>query len=239
MAKPEEKVQGPTTIDGLSGYLVTVLDPNSVAAEAYRSLRTNLIYSLVDNPPRLIVITSSGSGESKSTVCANLGVALAQAGKNTLVIDGDLRRPVMHDIFDLRMEGGLADVLAGESTPQEAYKEPLPDLAFKVLTAGAVPPNPVELLGSRRLTEYLAGVRERFDYVLVDTAPAGLVSDPAIIAAQADGVLLTFNAQKTRRGDLRRAMRSLTAVGADVLGTVMTNVSASKGDRYQSYQSLG
>jgi capsular exopolysaccharide synthesis family protein len=217
--------------DGLAGRLVTVLDPTSAAAEAYRTLRTNLLYAaFVDEPPKVIVLTSPGPGEGKSTTCANLGVALAQAGKNTLILDCDLRKPVMHKFFGLRNLHGIVDVLAGERSLQESWKEPVERL--KVVPVGTIPPNPTELLGTRRFSELLASFREEFDYVLVDAAPVGLVSDPAILATQGDGVLLVSDAQNTRKGAVRQAVRSLEAVGASVLGTVMNNVSASEGSYY-------
>jgi len=218
-------VQREAKSDDLSGYLVTVLDPTSAASEAYRTLRTSLLYALVDDTPaKVIVVTSPDySAKGKSTVCANLGVVLAQAGKNTLIVDCDFRRPVLHEIFGLHSPQGIVDILAGEHDPQEIYQEPLPDSCLKVLTAGTPPPNPAELLGSRRFSEFLASVREEFDYVLIDSPPTGPVSDPAILATQGDGVLLTLDAKKTRKGDVRRSVRSLTAVGANVLGTVMSN----------------
>jgi len=215
-----------TKSDNLSGYLVAVLDPTGTATEAYRTLRTSLLYALVDDtPPKVIVVTSPDySARGKSTVCANLGVVLAQAGKNTLIVDCDFRRPVMHEIFGLRGTQGITDILAGGHSPQEAYQEPLPDLCLKILTVGTLPPNPTELLSSQRLSEFLASVREEFDYVLIDSPPTGLASDTAVLATQGDGVLLTLDAKKTRKGDVRRTVRSLTAVGATVLGTVMNNV---------------
>jgi len=216
----------------ISESLVTVLDPASVAAEAYRALRTSLLYTQVDTPPKVIVVTSPGSAEGKSTVCANLGVVLAQVGKSTLIIDCDFRRPVMHEIFGLNNTRGIADVLLGEHIPQKIYQEPLTGLDLKVLPVGPLPPNPAELLSSRRLAEFLASVRERFDYVLIDSSPTGLVSDPTVLATQGDGVLLTLDARRTRKGDLRRAVRDLRAVGANVLGTVMNNARGSTGGYY-------
>ena len=214
----------------LSWRLVTLLDPASVAAEDYRSLRANLLYALVDDPPKVIVLTSPGPREGKSTTCANLGVVLAQADKRTLILDCDLRKPVMHRIFELRNLRGVVNVLAGQRTLQEVWQEPLSGL--KVVTVGPVPPNPTELLSSRRFAELLASVREDFDYVLIDAPPVELVSDPAILATQGDGVLLVLNAQDTRKGSLRDSMRSLETVGASVLGTVMNNVKRSKGNYY-------
>lgn len=150
----------------LSGRLVTALDPFGAASEDYRTLRTNLLYTLVDTPPKVIVVTSPGPAEGKSTTCANLGTALSQMNKNTLIVDCDLRRPTIHKIFGLRNLRGIVNVLAGEYTPQEVYREPLEGL--KAVTTGSLPPNPVELLGSRRFSEVIGQVRREFDYVLLD-----------------------------------------------------------------------
>ena len=209
----------------LSGHLATVGEPAGAASECYRGLRTNLLYSSVDDPPKVIVFTSPGPKEGKSTTCANLGVVLAQAEKSTLIVDCDLRKPAIHEFFGLRNVCGVVNVLAGEYKLQEVWKEPLPGL--KVVCAGPVPPNPAELLTSGHLSDFLASAREEFDYVLVDAPPVGLISDPAILATQGDGVLLLVDAQNTRKVSVRQAMRSLEAVGANVLGTVVNNVGTS------------
>jgi receptor protein-tyrosine kinase len=210
----------------LAGRLVTVLDPTSVAAEAYRTLRTNLLYSaFVDERAKVIVVTSHGPGEGKSTTCANLGVVLAQAGKNVLILDCDFRKPIIHRFFGLRNVVGVVDVLAGERKLQDVEAEPVKGL--RVMPVGHIPPNPSELVGNPRFSELLASLREQFDYVLIDAPPVGLVSDPAILATQGDGVLLVSDAQNTRKGFVRQSMRSLEAVGARVLGTVMNNVKVS------------
>jgi capsular exopolysaccharide synthesis family protein len=216
--------------DDLSRSLVTSHDPTCAASEAYRVLRTNLLYSLVDLPPKVIVTTSPGPHEGKSTTCANLAVVLTQAGKQVLLVDCDLRRPVVHKVFGLRNFRGLVSVLAGEHSLQDVSHEPLPGL--KVVTVGPVPPNPAEHLGSRRFAELLDGARAEFDYVLLDAPPTELVTDPAIVSTQSDGVLLVLDAQSTRKGAVRQAMRSLEGVGANVIGTVMNNVKASRGGYY-------
>jgi receptor protein-tyrosine kinase len=200
----------------------------SAASEAYRTLRTNLFYTLVDDPPKVIVLTSPGPGEGKSTTCANLGVVLAQADRETLIVDCDFRKPVMHRFFGLRNLYGIVDVLVKERDLQAVWAEPVEGL--KVVPVGSIPPNPTELLGTRRFSELLAWFRKEFDYVLVDAPPIGPVSDPAILATQGDGILLVSDAQSTRKESVRHAMRSLKAVGADVLGTVMNNVKPSKDD---------
>jgi capsular exopolysaccharide synthesis family protein len=216
--------------DDRSGQLVTVTSPDHAASEAYRTLRTNLLYALADTQPKVIVITSPGPMVGKSITCANLGVVLAQAYKSTLILDCDFRKPVIHKVFGLRNVFGVVDVLVGERSLQEIWQEGLPGL--KVGTAGSIPPNPTELLSSSRFAQLLEQVRQEFDYVLLDVPPMQLVSDPAILATQGDGVLLVIDSQNTRRGSARQAMRGLEGVGAYVLGTVVNNVKASRGNLY-------
>jgi receptor protein-tyrosine kinase len=177
------------------------------------------------------MITSPGRGEGKTTTCTNLGVALSQGNNNTLIVDCDLRRPTVHKMFDLRNLNGLVNVAVGEYGLQEVCHEPLPQL--KVLTAGPLPPNPGELLSSKPFAELIHQTRQQFEYVLIDVPPVQLVSDALIVARHGDGVVLAFNAQDTRKGSVRQSVRSLNAVGARILGTVMNNVKVSTPDYYQ------
>jgi capsular exopolysaccharide synthesis family protein len=226
---PERRRRDDATHD-----LVTVHDPSGAASEAYRMLRTNLFYALIDYPPKVIVLTSANLGEGKSTTAANLGVTLAQADKNVLILDCDLRRPRLHSMFGLNNTRGLVDILAGGNRVEAVWREPIPGV--KLICAGPPPPNPAELLSSRRLAEFLAEMRERFDYVLVDAPPVG-VADSAVLAVQGDGVLLVLDAQGTRKGPLRQALRGLRGVGANVLGTVMNNFEVTRGGK-SSYGQL-
>jgi capsular exopolysaccharide synthesis family protein len=210
--------------------LVTLLDPAGVASEAYRSLRTSLLYAAVDAPPTVILITSPGPQDGKSTTCANLAVVLAQADKQTLVIDGDLREPGLHRFFDMPNVSGVVDVLAGEYELLEVCKEPIPGL--HIMSAGPIPPNPAELLSSGRFSELVGQARRLFDYVLIDSSPTGLASDPMIIATRADGVLLVLDFEGTSKGSLRKAMRNLEAVGANVLGTVVNKAPKAESGHY-------
>ncbi len=222
----------------LSQRLITLLEPSSKASEAYRTLRTNLLYSYVDLPLKVIALTSHSSAEGKSTTCANLGVVLAQAEKRTLIVDCDLRRPVLHKVFGLRNLRGIVNFLAGEYSLQEVWQQtPLRHLT--VLTVGPIPPNPAELLSSKRFAEFVGQVRQEFDYVLLDAPPVYLFSDAAILATQADGTLIVLDAQSTRKAAIRQVVRSLNTVGANILGTVMNNVEASKGDYYYSSYTQG
>ena len=213
-----------------SERLVTLLDPAGVASEAYRSLRTSLLYAVADAPPRVILITSPGAADGKSTTCANLAMVLAQADKETLVIDGDLREPSLHRIFGVPNVSGVVNVLAGEHDLLEVCREPFPSL--KAISTGPIPPNPAELLSSDRFAELVVQARRLFDYVLIDSPPTGLVSDPMIIATQADAVLLVLDSEGTSKRSLRKAMRNLEAVGANVLGTVINKVRMAKTSPY-------
>jgi capsular exopolysaccharide synthesis family protein len=221
-AQSKHQVQRKPKSHGLSESLITVHAPTSASAEAYRTLGTKLLLTRAVSRPRVIVTTSPGSREGRSITCANLGVVLARANENTLILDCDFRTPAMHELFGLDNLCGVTDVLAGQYTLHEVWQKPLPSLT--VVTAGAMPLDPVELLTSSRFADFLHHVRKEFDYVLIDTASAGSVSDPAILASLSDGVLLVLDAQSTPKVSVRRSVRSLEAVGANILGTVMNNV---------------
>jgi capsular exopolysaccharide synthesis family protein len=201
--------------------LIALSAPGSAAWEAYRALRTNLLYPPTDIAPATIVVSSSKPGEGKSTICANLAVVLAQAEKEVLLVDGVLWKPMLHKLFAIQNTRGLMSVLMKQCAIEDAWHEPMPKL--KVLPAGPEPPDSTDLLGSERFAEFMRRVRERFDYVLVDAPPVDLGSDTAMLAAHSDGVLLVIDAKRTRKGSVRQSMRSLEAVGVEVLGTVMTN----------------
>jgi capsular exopolysaccharide synthesis family protein len=222
LSNPKRRMQRREEKTGdLSGRLVTLLDPDGVASEAYRSLRTSLLYTLVDAPPKVITVTSPGPREGKTTTCANLGVVLAQAGKNTLIVDCDLRKPEMQKIFGFRNLNGITNALADQPLSEVWQESPVPGL--KIVTSGPIPPHPAELLSSKRFSDLVNQMRLSFDYVLMDAPPVMAVSDPAILAVQGDAVLLVLDAQNTHEGSVRRSVRTLWSVGANVLGTVMNN----------------
>jgi capsular exopolysaccharide synthesis family protein len=216
-----------------TGALVTKADPAGTASEAYWSLRTNLLYAGVSRPLKVVLVTSPGHAEGKSTTCANLGGVLAQAGNNTLLIDADLRTPNLHEFFGVRNLRGVMNVLSGENKLSEVLVEPFPGL--KVAPAGPIPSNPSEFLGSNRFAALVDEARRLFDYVILDSPPVGLVPDPLAVATQADAVLLVLDAQGTRKDSLRKAMRSLKSVGAYVLGTVVNNVEESNSARHNGH----
>ena len=196
---------------------------NSAIAEAFRKLRTNLQFLAVDNPPRAIVLTSSMPSEGKSTTAINLALALAEGDQNVVLIDGDMRRPTLAKYLDLVGAVGFSTVLSGRASLEEALqKTRFPGLT--VLTAGAIPPNPSELLGSQSARKLLSDLRSQFDYVVVDSTPLLAVTDAAILAAGADAVLIMTRFGHTRRDQLLHAVGSLESVGAPLLGAVFTMV---------------
>ena len=207
---------------------------NSGIAEAFRKLRTNLQFLAVDNPPRVIVVTSSVPSEGKSTTAINIALALAEAEHSVALVDGDLRRPMLHKYLDLIGSVGFSTVLSGGATLDEALqKTRFPGLT--VLTSGAIPPNPSELLGSQSAKNLLSELRGRFDYVVVDSTPLLAVTDAAILAAGSDGVLIMARYGQTKREQLSHAVDSLQSVGAPLLGAVFTMMPTRGSASYSYY----
>ncbi len=194
---------------------------NSGISEAFRKLRTNLQFLAVDKKPRVIVVTSSMPSEGKSTTAINIALSLAEADHNVVLVDGDLRRPMLHNYLDLVGTVGFSTVLSARATLDDALqKTRFPGLT--VLTSGPVPPNPSELLGSQAAKNVLTELRSRYDYVIVDSTPLLAVTDAAILAASADGALIMARYGRTKRDQLAQAVGSLRDVGATLLGAVLT-----------------
>jgi non-specific protein-tyrosine kinase len=202
--------------------LVTVVKPRSPAAEAYRTLRTNLRFSGVDRPVRTVLFTSSVQDEGKSTVLANLGVAAAQAGTRVALLDCDLRRPSLHEIFELPNSTGFTSLFLEDSDEPPLQTTAVPGLC--VLSSGPLPPNPADLLASERFDAAIEAMQRTVDLVLVDSPPAAVVADASIIAPRLDGVVLVVDSRRTRRDKARRAQEQLERVHARILGVVLNNV---------------
>lgn len=204
---------------------------NSPIAEAFRKLRTNLQFLAIDNPPRVIVLTSSVPSEGKSTTAINIALALAEAEHKVVLVDGDLRRPTLHKYLELVGTVGFSTVLSGGVSLSEALqKTRFPGLS--VLTSGAIPPNPSEMLGSQTARKLLSELRSQFDYVIVDSTPLLAVTDAAILAAGSDGVLMMAKYGQTKRDQFTHAVGNLEDVGARVLGAVFTMMPTRGGSSY-------
>lgn len=202
--------------------LITLTDPRSAAAEAYRTLRTNLMFISVENPVQTLLVTSPADGEGKSLALANLAVTFAQAGNKTILVDADLRRPQQHEIWNIRNRG-LATMMLDDTA---LSNPPLTESGVEnlhILPAGDEPPNPADILSSTRMNEIIGVLKARAAYVLFDSPPVLAATDAALLGVKLDGSLLVVRAGSSRRDQTIRARQALEQVNARVLGAVLTN----------------
>ena len=213
--------------------LITVSHPRSPVSEAYRSLRTSVQFYSLDRPLQTILITSASPDEGKSTTLANLAVTFAENGRDVLAVDCDLRRPSLHQLFNLTNERGLTTAIAeGGQLAEQIRATDIPHL--RVIPSGPLPPNPAELLGSQRMDRVIEALRSLADIILFDAPPTNAVTDAAVLGAKMDGVLLVVSAGRTKRDHAIRAKRMLEKVNAKVLGVVLNNVKFD-GSMYLNY----
>lgn len=208
----------------ISDLLFTLTSPRSPISEAYRTLRTNLQFVSPDKPLRTLLVTSPGPEEGKSTMLANLAIAIAQGERTTILVDCDLRRPSLHRLFGLDHQRGLTTMIIEDTAMSNP---PLQDTAvpgLRLLASGPLPPSPSDLLGSRRMDRVLDALKERADMLLLDSPPVMAVSDAAILATKVDGVLLVVSAGQTKRDMVQAAKAKLEKVNANLLGAVLMNV---------------
>lgn len=201
--------------------LITLTDPRSPVSEAYRTLRTNLSFYSLDTPIRSLVVTSAAPGEGKSTTVANLAVTMAQSGRRTVLVDCDLRRPSLHTLFGLKESPGLTNVVLGELEKLPLQQTEVENLWL--LASGTKPPNPADLLGTRKIDQLIAQLREQADIVLFDAPPVVAVTDSVVLGAKVDGVLLVVSAGKTRRDHAERAKETLEKAKVRIVGVTLTN----------------
>lgn len=206
---------------------------HSASAESYRQVRTNLQFLDVDNPPRVLVVTSAMPGEGKTTTAVNLAHVLAEAGHRVGLVEGDLRRPRVARYLGLVEKVGITDVLAGRAQLEDVVQQTGSE-RVDVIASGPHPPNPSELLGSTQMRTLLQEMRRRYDYVVVDAPPLLPVTDAAVVSTVADGAIVVARYRRTRREQLARATDNLRAVDARVLGTIMNMVPA-RSDEYEYY----
>ena len=225
-------------IEGLAqnpDAIVTARNPKSPGAEAYRMLRTNLQFTSVGTPASSFVITSSSAGEGKSTTLANLGVAIAQAGKRVILVDTDLRRPSLHKFFGMTNAVGLTTMLLAEELHVEDFLSQSEWPNLRLLASGPRPPNPAELLNQNRMDEIIAQLQEVADVVLFDSPPVLAVADATILAAKLQGVVLVVDTGHTRREICQRAVEALRQVDARILGVVLNKMTRARSGYYYYY----
>lgn len=220
----------------LERNLIAADDPKSPISEQYRTIRTNIQFSFIDNTMRSLMVTSAGPGEGKSTTVANLAVTFAQQGKKVLLIDADLRKPTVHYTFRVNNYTGLTNVLTGAAALLPTCQETRVENLF-VLTSGPIPPNPAELLGSKAMEHCLEEAYHHFDLVIFDTPPVLAVTDAPILSHQCDGTVLVVASGKTEMEAALKAKELLQAANAKLLGVVLNQKKQKQGQYYYYYGS--
>lgn len=223
-----------TTTTNKMRHLIAKLNPRSPISEQYRAIRTNLQFSAIDEAIKTIVITSPGPSAGKSITAANLAVVYAQQGMKTLLIDADLRKPTVHYTFRLDNLRGLSSVLIGESSFEDAVEESDVD-NLQVLSCGPVPPNPAELLASKRMRELIDYVSEYYDFVIVDMPPILAVTDAKIVSQYVNGTLFVVRSGMTDKEELGKAYEVMNDGKARILGAVLNDVEKEDNAHYYYY----
>jgi capsular exopolysaccharide synthesis family protein len=203
--------------------LITLKEPRAAASEAFRALRTNLMFSSVERPITTLLVTSAAQGEDKSIVLANLAVTLAQTGNRTIIVDGDLRRPTQHEIWGVPNDRGLTTMMLEDAAMANPPLCPTEVENLSVLTTGPLPPVPADVLGSQKMTDVIGVLKARAHYILFDSPPVLAATDAALLGAKLDGTLLAIRAGASRRDQTARAKEALERVHVRILGAVLTN----------------
>jgi capsular exopolysaccharide synthesis family protein len=222
-------------IKELKDGLIALTEPRSPLVEGYRALRTNVQFSLVGNPSASILVTSAGPKEGKSTTLANLGTVMAQAGKTIILADTDLRRPTLHEFFEVPREPGLTDLLLEEEPEVGNYLRETKIEGLRLLPSGALPPNPSELLSSPQAARVLDDLKAQADVVLFDSPPVLAVTDATILSTKVRGVLLVLDAGTTRSDAAQQCREALKQVGTSILGVVLNRQKKGRGSHYYYY----
>jgi len=233
--KPAETAAGVNPLE----QSLLISRPNAPAAEAYRALRTAILLSSADDPLRVLLITSPLGGDGKSTITYNLAVAFAQHGRRVLILDADMRKPSAHTLFHAHKAPGLSEVLTGSAQFAEAMipHDSLPNLAL--LPSGTTPPNPAELLDSKRFDALIEEAKKQFDLIMIDSPPVLMVTDPVILSTKTDGAIIVLRSQKTTKPVLRRAVEVLHRSYGRKLGFVVNGMDTKSVEYYYTYGYYG
>lgn len=214
--------------------LITLKNPRSPISEQYRTIRTNILFSSVDQEIRKMMVTSAGPGEGKSTTTNNLAIVFAQQGKKVLLVDADLRKPTAHYSFRVDNHFGLSNVLTKQKEFAQVIRETEQENLY-LLTSGPIPPNPAELLGSRMMEEVIKQAEEHFDLIIFDTPPVLAVTDAQILANICDGVVMVVNSGKTENEAALKAKDLLRNANTKILGVVLNNKKQKESQYYYYY----
>lgn len=207
--------------------LVTCNEPNSPISEAYRTLRTNILYSSFDGKVKTILVTSSGSGEGKTTTSANLAVVMAQSGNKTLLIDCDQRKPKVHKFLGISNSFGLSDILLEQKAIEKGIQKTGVE-NLQVITSGTRPPNPAELLGSAKMGSFIEELKNKYDFIILDTPPIVMVTDAQLLSKHVDGCVLVVSSGEAEKELAIKAKDLLEKVQAKILGVVLNKIDLNK-----------
>jgi capsular exopolysaccharide synthesis family protein len=209
--------------------------PRSPISEAFRAMRTSLEFYSVDQPLRTLIITSAGPEEGKTTIATNLAVILAGSNKNVLLLDADMRQPNVHHSLGISNRVGLSDLIRGRMSIPEVIQISSDIPFLNVITSGSLPPNPAELLASKRMSKILEDLKSQFDMIVVDTPPA-IVTDSQSLASKADGVIYVIRPGKTRAPLARTPLEEFERVGANMIGVVMNRIPHNRSYYYGGFE---
>lgn len=216
--------------------LITRANPKSVISEQFRTLRTNVNFSMPDGELQTLLLTSASPSEGKSTVAANTAVVFAQEGKKVLLVDADMRKPTVHYTFHMTNTLGLSNLLTRQASLLDVIK--MSDIEnLDVVTSGPIPPNPAELLGSKTMESVLQEMKEEYDVIIFDAPPVLSVTDGQILANKAEGTILVLSANQTEKESIAKAKEALVSVQANIIGAVLNNFVLEKDHYYQYYGS--
>jgi capsular exopolysaccharide synthesis family protein len=224
--------------DERKGPVFMTSDPKSATAESYRTIRTGLMLSSTGKPLKVILVTSATPNEGKTTTAANLAVAMAQMGEKVLIIDADMRRHNLHELFGLNNAVGISDVIVDQENLTTAVKSMAKYPNLHAITGGTLAPNPSELLGSVRMMELIARMRGRYDRIILDSPPLLAFSDSLVLSRLADGVIMVVWGGKTARNVIQQSVQSLKGINAKILGVVLNKIDTTRrSDSYYPYYS--
>lgn len=228
------KTKGDSQRNGVQ--LITVSEPTATISEQFRTIRTNIQFSQVDQTLSAIMVTSAEKSEGKSTVSANLAVTWANQGQNTLLVDADLRRPTVHRTFNISNRYGLTSLLTAEGPLN--YTDTLKTTRVAnlyVMPSGPIPPNPSELLNTHKMDQVIQDLKKNFDFIIFDAPPVGAVSDAQILSTKVDGTILVVPQGIALKNNVRHAKAALENVHAKILGAVMNRVNSTEDKYYGTY----
>ncbi|MBO0589166.1 CpsD/CapB family tyrosine-protein kinase [Sporosarcina sp. E16_8] len=221
-------------IQTVARKLVTNANPKSIVSEQFRTLRTNINFSMPDHELKTLLFTSASPGEGKSTVAANTAVVFAQEGKRVLLVDADMRKPTVHYTFHMTNTIGLSNLLTRQATISDVVKVSTID-NLHIITCGPIPPNPAELIGSKTMDKVMEEMKEHFDIIIFDAPPVLSVTDGQILSNKCEGTILVMSAGETEKEAIVKAKDALVSSQANIIGTVLNNFKLDKDHYYYQY----